>query len=262
MVNAIYFSDGTGVKKANIIDLAGESQSIVSTILSFPAIPSNNVGPIHGEMIGDFFLTLPYNDGNGCVVVKNETTTNQFLAGQNVLFAKINNRGILYCVRDNNTIEVYYGANTRSGTRAPDFIYSSSSTPALISGNITAFNLSNDASTELINGTRLYVGTSNGAVVIDCKDAEASAGYSAGLDNIGSARTYRIASGIGTYKVIGGTSSSVSAISSNEDAMMMFVATSQGLSQISLNDNKRTIFMTAENNLIPSNTIRDVFGYK
>lgn len=293
-INTVYFSDVGGIKKVNMVDFVGESQSIVQVVLSTetdPPIPDNIVDSLYGESVdGYYYLTFSlknkvltsfdwgdYSWGEmvwdedyidrGCFVVKNEVELNQFSDGYKAFAPKINNRGILYFInKDTNSIYVYYGAHLYSGKdREPDFIYSSTSTPAIFPGEILCLHIANDASTELVNGTRLYIGTSLGLTRIDACDVENPDGYCAGFDNLGKATTYSISGGGATYEIIGGTSPRIAAVSSNESRTVMFVATDDGygdagVSQILMTNNKRTTFMTQENGLIPSNTVRDISG--
>lgn len=291
-LNCIYFSDSYGVKKVDIIDLGGESQSVVQTVLSTstnPPILDNSIDSMYVEVVdGYFYLTfslknevltglnwgdLDWDEAwsedyfyKGCFVVKNELEINQFSDGYKVFSPRINNRGILYLINeDQNTIEVYYGAHLYSGTdRKPDFIYSSSSIPAIFPGEITCLYIANDASSELANGTRLYIGTSLGATMVDACDVENPDGYCAGFDYLGKSTTYSVVGGGADFEIIGGTSPRVAAIASNEEKMITFIATDgyygeAGLSQISSIRNRRIVFMTSGNNLIPSNNIRDIF---
>jgi hypothetical protein len=61
-LNKVYFSDGYGLKVIEIEDLVGESQSMVSSLLSMdtvPSLPSNNISCISGSYVdGYYFLTL------------------------------------------------------------------------------------------------------------------------------------------------------------------------------------------------------------
>ncbi|MFA5048776.1 MAG: hypothetical protein WC516_07155 [Patescibacteria group bacterium] len=291
--NTVYFSNLEGIKKVEIANLVGESQSIAQIILStntIPPIPDNNINSMTAEII-DGYLYLIFSLKNkiltdlnwgefrwgetwgedyiyrGCFTVKNEVELLQFSDGYKIYNAAINDRGILYLINKNtNKIEVYYGADTRSGKdRDPDFIYSTTSIPSIFPGEILCLYITNNSSSELANGTRLYIGTSLGITRIDACDVENPDGYCSGLDYLGKSTTYSIVGGGATYEILGGTSPRVVSVSSNERKTIMFVATDDGygeagLSQILLTDNKRMIFMTKENGLIPSNIIRDISG--
>ena len=307
LINSVYFSDGYGLKKVEIADLVGESQSEVTTVLSTtttPAITSDDIAYIHGEYIaGNFYLALAFGgvpglnwgdfiwgldvwgsfdsdgiwghfywgdswggDPIGCVIAKNETESlNQYVDGYFVTHPKINNRGILYLVKlETNSVEVYYGVHNRAGERDPDFIYNTTSTPALFPGDITYLHITNDSSSVFVNGTRLYVGTTLGLTRIDACDMESIDGYSVGWDGYGVATTYSIDGYGATYEILGGTVPIITAISSDENKDVMLVATgnghgtSGGLTQVLMTDNTRVIFMTYANSLVPSNNIRDI----
>lgn len=271
--NTLYFSNNLGIKKINISNLVGESQSVASILLSkttTPSIPDNYISSLFSQEIGgDIYLIFPccgLFDGYGCFVFKNETSLNQFKDGYNIFQPQMNNRGILYYInQDENRIEVYYGAHFCSGLRIPDFVYSSTSTPSLLDGDILCLHVVSDVSTEMSTGTRLYVGTTLGMTIVNTYDAESSDGYSAGLDNRGKSMTYSIVDGYGTKEIIGGDVPEVVAISSRESSQVVFVATSDGygnggLTQISIINNKKIVFMSEENGLIPSNVVRNIFG--
>lgn len=272
-INTLYFSNSQGIKKVDISNLVGESQSVATILLSkttSPSIPDNYISSLFFQEINDeIYLIFPckgLSDGYGCFILKNEISLNQFKDGYNILQPQINNRGVLYFInQDENKIEVYYGAHFRSGARAPDFFYNSTSTPALLGGDILCLHVVSDSSTEISNGTRLYVGTTLGMTIVNTYDAESSDGYGAGLDYLGKSITYSIIDGYGTNKIIGGSVSEVVAISSKESSQVVFVATSDGynnggLTQISIINNKKIVFMSEENGLIPSNTIRNIYG--
>ena len=132
-------------------------------------------------------------------------------------------------------------------------------------GTILELYIVDDASIKYSGGTRLYVGTTLGMTRIEAYDKESSPGYSAGLDNLGLSVNYGIVGSGARYEILGGTLPAVSKISSDATENIVFVITSDGvgnggLTQISLSGNKKLIYMTAENGLLPSNDLRDVFG--
>ena len=263
-VHTAYFSDGYGLKKIGSNELAGESQSVVKTVFSnatFPHIPENNITSIHGNTIDGYSLLAVVLDGyNGLYVSKNEALVEHYRDGYQMDKPQFVNKGILYVInKDNNTIEAFYGANTRPGSREPDFVYSSSSTPSIVSGEILALYAVNNSSSKYSLGTRLYVGTTQGATRIETYDKQTN-GLSDGYDSQGISYHYGIVGSGLQYEAIGGTESRVVAISSNEDNNIMFVATANsGLSQINISSNQLIYFMT-QANLLPSNEIRDILG--
>lgn len=277
-INTLYFCDGYGVKKANVRDLVGESQSIVRTFLStssIPSIPHNSVASLHGNQLDDgyFYLAMSYNnfntpDGYGVYVVRNEVDLDFYSDGYACYKGQITDDGKLYLInKDENQIEVYYGlAELFSGAaRPPDFIYSSTSTPAIMAGEILTLHVVSGVSTRYSGGTRLYVGTENGLNRIECYDRKNIDGTPYGSDNLGISYSYSLASGSGTYKSIGGTISRVTSISSDEDNNIFMAVTQDGagnggVTQISLLTNRKVVFMTYEMGALPSNEIRDIFG--
>lgn len=272
VVNTIYFSDGYGLKKIEMADLSGESQSQATTLLSVDTVPSiggNTISSIYGEYVDDYGYYIAFScksdiDDYGCYILKDEVPLNQFRDGYYVLEPRINNRGILYLInKDNNTIDVYYGAHFRSGSREPDFVYSISSTPALFDGDILCLHISNDSSLVLNNGTRLYVGTTLGLTRIDAYDEELKDGYSADSEIYGRSYTYGILGSGASFEVIGGTVAQVSAVAADEQNLMIFVVTndgnSGGLTQITMEGNRKIVYMTKAGGFLPSNNIKDVF---
>ena len=269
-VNTLYFSDGYGVKKINTRELVGESQAAIGVILDKDTIPNiyNDVSSIYGNMTDNTFcLALSYDhDSYGTLVIKNEVEKEVYSDGYNTYKAQVTDDGKMYLMnKDQNTIEVYYGVYNRKGLREPDFIYSSTSTPAILSGDILTLHVVSGVSTKYSNGTRLYVGTTTGVTRIETYDRELIDGYCAGFDHFGVSITYSITGGIGMHKSIGGTISNVTSISSDDEKGVFLVATQDGfgnggLTQISLSTNKKKIYMTKESNDLPSNTIRDVWG--
>ena len=267
-VNSVYFSDGDGLKKIHVQDFVGESQEIVKTILtetSIPPLPSNDIDSIFGSQIDNTFcLAMSYN-GFGTIVSKDEFELYQYSSGDNFK-GQITSRGQLYVInKDINSIEVYYGVHNRNGSRPPDFVYNSSSTPAILTGDILTLHVVNGVSTKYSGGTRLYVGTTTGVTRIETYDRESTDGYSAGYDSFGVAITYSISGGIGMHKSIGGTIPDVTSISSDDERGIFLVATQDGLgngglTQISLSTNKKKIYMTKESNDLPSNKIKDIWG--
>jgi hypothetical protein len=269
-VNTLYFSDGYGVKKINTRELVGESQEAIGVILDKDTIPSiyNDVSSIYGNMIDSTFcLALSYDhDGYGTFVIKNEVEKEVYSTGYNTFKAQVTDDGKMYLMnKDQNTIEVYYGVYNRKGLRAPDFIYSSTSTPAILTGDILTLHVVSGVSTKYSGGTRLYIGTTTGVTRIETYDRESTDGYCAGYDSFGVSITYSISSGIGMHKSIGGSIPDVTSVSSDDERGIFLVATQDGLgngglTQISLSTNKKKIYMTKESNDLPFNKINDILG--
>lgn len=270
-VNNIYFSDAYGLKKIDISKVAGESQTqaqlILSTITS-PSIPENTIDSIHGEKILDlpdnFYLSFSLKNSNGFYVLRNEIDLIHYCDGYKMYQPQINDRGILYVINKfYNHIEVYYGIHYSFSNKAPDFIYSSTSTPPIISGDIQCLVIKNNASTEMGFGTKILVGTSLGMTRIEAFDAENPDGVCSGLDNLGASFSYSIPSLASDYPVLGGSVPGVNDIAADVDKMVMFVSTNDGssnggLTQISLVSNKKTVFMSAGNGLLPSSVVRNI----
>ena len=263
-VHTAYFSDGYGLKKIGSNQLAGESQSVVKTVFSsttLPHIPENNIISLHGNNIDGYSIVALALDGyNGLFVSKDESDIEHYRDGYRMDKPQLIDKGILYVInKDNNTVEAFYGANTRTGSREPDFVYSSSSTPSITSGEILSLYAAKNSSSKYSLGTRLYVGTAQGATRIETYDKQTN-GYCDGYDSQGISYKYGIAGSGLQYEVLGGSVSRVVAISSNEDNDIMFVATADsGLSQVNLTSNQLIYFMT-QSNLLPSNSVRDILG--
>ena len=191
VVNKLYFSDGYGIKSINMQELVGESQTVVDIIAStsiLPNIGANEATSLYGELIDNAsYLCASYaNDTVGCDIIKNEAEITTYSDGYKIDKAQLNDRGILYLVnKDNNTIEVYYGAHARDGySRSPDFEYSTSSTPNIVDGDIEELYIVNGASTKYSGGTRLFIGTTQGATRIETYDRN-NGNYSYGYDGYG-----------------------------------------------------------------------------
>lgn len=275
-INTLYFSDGYGVKKINLSGLVGESQFVVKPFLStdtIPSIPYNSVDSMSGNQLEDgyFYLAMSYEnfswpDGYGVVVAKNEYILDTYSDGYACLKGQITDDGKLYIInKDLNRLEVYYGLAERFGVlRSPDFIYSSTSTPSIMDGEILSLHIVSGVSTKYVGGTRLYVGTENGMNRIECYDKKNPDGTPFGNDSLGISYSYSIVGGSGTYKSIGGTIPRVTSISSDEEHNIFLVVTQDGLgnggvTQISLSTNLKIVFMNYESGFVPSNMIRDIW---
>ena len=272
VTNAVYFSDGYGVKKIEIADMVGESQSQAAVLFNTstsPALLSNSVGYIHGKLIdGSEYLAISYDaysDGYGVDIITDESSTEHYSDGYSIAQAQLTDDGKLYHINQTlNQIEVFYGAYMRTGLRAPDYVYNISSTPALFPGEILCLHVESGNSARLSGGTRFFVGTSLGMTRVDTYDQESVDGYSAGFDSSGVATTYGIAGSGAQFESIGGTIPRVSGVSSNE-LSIIFVVTNDGLgdgglTQIAISGNRKVVFLSQDNGLLPSNDIRDVFG--
>jgi hypothetical protein len=269
-VNTLYFSDGYGAKKIDISELVGESQSAVKTFLDEDSIPSvhNKISSIYGNMIDDVFcLSMAYDhDAYGVFVIKNEVEKEIYSDGYDTFKAQITDDGKMYLInKDKNTIEVYYGVHNRSGMRDPDFIYSNTSIPAIMPGEILTLHVVSGASTKYSGGTRLYVGTENGVTRIEAYDRQSSDGYSAGYDGNGISITYGLPGSGYRYEVLGGTIPRITSISSNEEKKVFFAVSQDGagnggITQVSLNSHRKIIYMTQAEGFLPSSDIRDIFG--
>lgn len=267
-INKLYFSDGYGLKSIQVVDLVGESQAQVSTILSSTTFPSiqNEIKFINGKVIDDYsYLVLSYDSSPGIAIVEQESNVTEYLDGYKALKGQITSDGTLYVVNaDLNQIEVYYGANYRTGVRSPDYIYNTTSTPSIFGGTILDLHIVDDKSSVLSGGTRFYVGTTLGATRVETYDKNTD-GYSDGYDSYGISFTYGISGSGAQYEVIGGTISECVEVSSDDDRYVMIVGTSDGygdggLTQISISGNRKIFFMNKSSGLIPSNTINDIFG--
>jgi len=278
IINTVYFSDGYGAKKINIRDFVGESQEVVRTILStssIPSIPYDTISSMHGNRLDDdnFYLAMSYDafntpDGYGVYVAQNELILDMYSDGYSCYKAQITDDGIMYLInKDTNSIEVYYRLYQLFGgsPRPPDYIYNSTSTPAIMAGEILTLHVVSGVSTRYLGGTRLYVGTENGLTRIECYDRQNPDGSRFGSDNLGVAYNYTISSGSGTYKTIGGTIPRVTSVSSDERNNIFMTVTQDGagnggVTQISLLTGRKIVYMTHESGALPSNDIRDIFG--
>ena len=270
-VNVLCFSDDYGLKAIDICDITGESQVLVRSILSADTplpLKESKLSYIHGEFIDGYqYLALSYNsDSYGTSVIKNMVERYNYYDGYSIKQAQINEDGTLYLINEtDNEIDVFYGVDFRGDTgRVPDYIYDSSSTPSIISGDILCLHIVNDASLIYSQGTRLYVGTTLGMSRLDSYDKQTD-GYSDGLENFGMSFSYGIVGSGMTYKSIDGTVPRVTAISSDETNNVIFVATNDGagnggLTQINLVGNTKLVFLDEDGGLIPSNNIRNIFG--
>lgn len=272
-INVLCYTDSYGLKIIDIPDITGECQTLSRTLLSENttlSLKNNSISYTHGKFIdGYHFLSLSYDSYSsalGMTVVKNTVETKDYLDGYSVKQAQINKYGTLYLINENyNEIDVFYGADFRSDiTREPDYIYDVYSTPSIIPGTISCLHIEDDASLIYSQGTRLYVGTSNGFSRIDTYDKQTS-GNSDGYDIYGRSYSYGILESGNDYDVIGGNTSKVIAISSDETQGVILVATwdgyeEGGLTQISLEGNRKLIFLDDSLGLIPSLNIRNIFG--
>jgi hypothetical protein len=209
----------------------------------------------------------------GVAVTKNETANLRVYAdGYDSYNGHLTVDGTLYLINMGlngglGGVEVYYGADFRTGNRVPDFIYDGSlNTPErvrLLEGQLTTLHVAEGVSTVLDGGSRLYVGCSDGFTKIEAYD-QGTDGYCDGNDGYGSAYTYGIVGSSTDYPILGGTVSAVVAINSEEADGVLFVATNDGteigggLSQISISRNVRLLFMTKESGHLPSNVIKDI----
>jgi hypothetical protein len=268
-VNILYYSDEYNMYKIPVSDLVGECQSIAQIPLQYPDIASNNISYISGNIIDGYFcLAISHEDAYGVNVARfeNEYIT-QYRDGYNCKKAQMTDSGTLYFINeDDNTIEVYYGAHFRTGIRSPDFIYSSSSTPSIISGDILDISIVSNGSSRYSLGTRLFVGTTDGVSRVETYDKHTN-GFSDGLDGYGISYHYGISGSGKQHEAIGGTVSRVISVSSNENKNILFVGTndgsgSGGVSQIDLTNNRMLFFTTQSNGLLPSNDIRNIFAKK
>jgi hypothetical protein len=272
-INRLYYSDAYGVFKIDLIDLVGESQDAVTNMLSYPTIPTNEVISISGNYIDSKNILLlsfgqQTTDGYGLAVVTDETSINYYRDGYNCGRAVMNDDGTLYVVNDDdNQVEVFYGADSRPGAgRAPDFIYSATSTPPLFNnagdpGDLLTLHIENNRSSALDGGTRLFVGQSIGMTIIDTHDEESPDGYAAGTDSSGTSISLGIVGSGADYESIGGTIPHVVDIEVDTNSNIIFVVTNNngvgGISQISTN-NRLIIFMDKDSGFVPSDDIRKV----
>jgi len=249
-INALYYADDYGLHRVFLSDLAGESQLAQEIVLAYPDIPTNSISFIDEQVLDEYFiLTLSLQDDYGVRLYASERYLNTYADGYNCEQAQINSRGILYLInKTENRIESYHGVDFRSGNRAPDYIYDSTSTPALFN-NSEILTLHLDES----NGqTILYVGQAIGMTIINTVDTETTDGYSDGLENTGTSTTYSISGA--DYNIIGGTDPQVVDITTEGNIIM--VATPDGITQI--RNNRKLYHMTEENGFLPTNTVRKI----
>jgi hypothetical protein len=281
-LNRMYYSDAYGVYKIDLADLVGESQFVSQLFLSTttsPSIPTNRVSYMSGNQIGGYNYNLLVlslfggttdADGYGVIVVTNETSLNTYADGYYCDQAQMNDDGTLYLLNKTlDRLEVYYGANKRSGTgRLPDFVYDGYSTPPLFNnggnvGELLSLHIVSGESNTLDGGTRVYVGQSIGMTVIDAFDQQASPGYSAGQDSNGESTFYGISGSGATHENIGGTVPDVVDVNTDEQYQIIFVVTNDGLgegglTQIGMSGHRRIIFMNENSGFVPTNDIRTV----
>lgn len=293
-INDFYLSDGyydsygnknpeTGVRRIHIRQLVGELKPhenfsdnvIMPVILSVdvtPNWPSDIVRSISSQFI-DGYLFLVTSTDKGVIITKNETSDLRiYNDGYDSYGGYLTDEGTLYLINKNlnggkGGVDVYYGADFRSGSRSSDFTYDSSiSTPErvrLLDGNLNVIHVAEGASTILSGGSRLYVGCSEGFTKIEAYD-EGTDGYCDGYDAYGRSYTYGILGSTTQYPIIGGIIPNVVAINSDETLGVIFVATNNnteiggGLSQLSISRNIRLMFMTKESGQLPSNVVKDI----
>jgi hypothetical protein len=293
-INDFYLSDGyrdaygqlnpePGVRRLHVRQLVGEwkpyddaadnlAMPVVLSTAVTPNWPSDIVHSLSSQM-KDGYMFLVASTDQGTAVTKNETADLRVYAdGYDSYNGHLTVDGTLYLINLGlngglGGVEVYYGADFRTGSRAPDFIYDSSlSTPErvrLLGGQLTALHVAEDVSTVLDGGSRLYVGCLDGFTKIEAYD-QGTDGYCDGYDGYGRAYTYGIVGSPTNYPILGGTVSAVAAINSEEEDGILFVATNDGtevgggLSQISISRNIRLLFMTKESGQLPSNVIKDI----
>lgn len=299
-INKLYYSDDLGVYKINIENLVGESQSAVELFLNettTPSIPTSKVDYLSGKFIdGHYYLILSMNGldtsvdqsiwgefvwgeftwsatNHGVAIIDNEAIKNVYADAYSCDKAQMTSDGTLYLVnRTLNRIEVYYGANIRSGEgRVPDYIYDGYSTPSLYNdgyniGTINTIYVADGQSNVLSGGSRVYVGQSIGMTIIDTYDKSTN-GYSDGLDNLGTSSYCGIVGSGATHECIGGTISNVTDITTDERYDMILIVTNDGngnggLTQTTISGLVKLIFMTEETGLVPSNDIRNVSKYE
>lgn len=262
--NSIYFADGYGIQKLKMTEAIGNCFSLTRNL--FPTL--TDVSYLHSETVDGYYY-LSVSTPASALVIKNEADPNLYMDGYDVGKVQMNDRGILYAInKDKNWVEVYYGAHFRSGDRLPDFIYSSTSTPAIMAGTINDIHIANGVSAITSGGggwSRLYVGTSLGMTRIETYDRERPDGYADGYDVSGLAINYGIVGSGATYEIIGGTVANVYKINSTDAEGVIFVIMNDGagngsVSQLSLYTNRRIIHMTKENGFLPSNDVRDIVG--
>jgi len=270
--NVVYFSDGYGLKAIDQLDLVGEAQSVVRAVLTEPDIPSRRISHLDGTTKGGSvfnvasFLDSYATDSYGASVIKNETQVFTYRDGYKVDKAKINTNGTLYLINKTlNQIEAFYGVDYRGDVnREPDFIYNESSVPSLFNGELLDIEMSEGNSTVFPGGTRLYIGTSLGMSKLDTYDSQTD-GYSDSLEGYGISVSYGISGSGADYEVLGGTIPRVTRVSVNDEKLVMFVVTADGLgdggiTQVNLSGNSKILFIDKNVGYIASNDIRDVFA--
>lgn len=291
-INDFYLADGyrdaygqlnpePGVRRLHVRQLVGEWKPVEDSDdnTSMPVILSNAVTPgwpsdiVHSlsSQIIDGYMFLVASTDNGVAVTRNETAGLQVYSdGYDSYGGHMTAQGTLYLINKTlNRIDVYYGADTRPGGRAPDFTYDSTIvTPArvrLLDGYLTVLHVAEGVSTILAGGSRLYVGCSAGLTKVEAYD-KGTDGYSDGYDGYGNSYTYGIAGSGTDFPIFGGTVPNVAAVDSDETVGVLFVATNNGtetgggLTQVSISRNLSLLFMTKESGYLPSNVIRDIAG--
>jgi hypothetical protein len=260
LYNILYLANINGLYAIEQRNLVGECQSQLRLVLSTsttPSLPTNRMSNIHGIKNGpNSYLALSLGlsgavnpiiaDQYGAIIVKNESELTSYAQNFDVAKAQITDNGILYYINKTlNTIDCYHGAI--DGYSDLDYFYNSSSTPSILPGEILSlFVLNGEAN-------KLYVGTELGLTVIESNDYDID-GYSVGDEATGISKTYSIASGSGTHKIIGGNSPEV------RDVVYMngiiLVVTDDGITQILEEENRKIYFMDSSN--LPSTTIRKI----
>ncbi len=208
----------------------------------------------------------------GIVNIRNESNPLYYMDGYYVNQAQITDSGTLYVINQcYNQIYVFNGANERDfNYRAPDYIYNAAdaynaaSVPPIVPGEILCLHVVSEVSSVYTQGTRIYVGTTTGMTRIETFDKHTD-GYNDGFDAYGLSFSYGIVGSGYTYEVIGGDVPSVTSISSDEVTNTVLVATTDGydnggLTHITLEGNRKVVFLNESTGAIPSNDIRDIFG--
>ena len=265
-VNVLYYSDAYGLNSIKVRDLAGDSESQVSVSLQTPDIPSNDINYITASVIDGYYcVVLSHAGTDGISVCRYEhENIESYNSGVTCGKSIMTDDGTLYIINeDSNRVDVYYGAHFRSGSRSPDFTYSSSSTPDVVAGTILEIYLTKNTSTVNSTSSRLYVGTSSGATLINAYDGQTD-GYADGTDNLGESTHYGIVGSGIDNEVIGGAVASVTEITSNEDKKIVFFVTNDGagnggVTQVKIDTTTQIIFMSQANTLLPSDDVRDIF---
>lgn len=278
-----YLNPEPGIRRLHVRQLVGEwkpyasasdgyAMPVILSVAATPGWPSDIVRSLSSQT-KDGYLFLVASTALGTAVTRNETADPRVHAsGCDTLGGYMTAEGTLYLVNmalngGMGGIEVYYGADRRPGTRAPDFVYDSSTgTPEqvrLLDGIITALHVAEGSSTVLDGGSRLYVGCASGLTKIEAYD-RGTDGYCDGYDGYGRSYTYGIAGSPTDFPILGGTVPNVAAVESDETNGVVFVATNDGtetgggLTQFSISRNVRLLFMTKESGHLPSNVIRGI----